>query len=373
MKIANCDFAFTHTLAYVINSSFSQGIFPSSLKKARVVPIHKGGTKIDVANYRPISLLSSFSKIYEKLMHIRVLDFLDSNGSLFENQYGFRPGMSCEHAILNAQNSILHSLNNKQIAVLLLLDYSKAFDVIEHPILLQKLEHYGIKGIALKWFQSYLSDRQQSVSVNGVDSSPEVINYGVPQGSILGPLLFIIYINDLPYISNLAKFILYADDANIIVTGYSEEEVQAKLKQITTLLVKWVDSNGLALNLKKTHYMVFSNRRTEHLKIDVNIAGTEIARVTEARFLGVILDEKLTWSKHISTIKIKIARYMGIMYRLKRHLPLKVRLQLFHSFVQSRLNYCTLVWGFASKSHIESLFAKQKQGVRMAGICKLFL
>ena len=365
MKIANSDFTFTHTLADVINCSFQQGIFPNSLKMARVVPIHKGGSRTEVSNYRPISLLSSFSKIYEKLMHVRILEFLDSNNSLFENQYGFRPGMSCEHAILNAQNTILHALNKKQIAVLLLLDYSKAFDVIEHSILLKKLEHYGIKGTALKWFESYLSSRQQFVSTDGADSTPRAIQYGVPQGSILGPLLFIIYINDLPNMSDLAKFILYADDANIIVTGNSEEEVQAKLQYITTLLIKWVDINGLALNLKKTHFMVFTNRRLDLNKIDVNIAGVKIARVTEARFLGVIMDEKMTWSKHISAIKTKMARYMGIMYRIKRHLPLETRLQLFHSFVQSHLNYCSLVWGFTSKSLIESIFSKQKQGVRM--------
>ena len=365
MKIANGDFKFTETFAHVVNSSFNQGLFPNSLKQAKVVPIHKGGCTSNVANYRPISLLSSFSKIYEKLMHSRVLQFLDSNGSLFEDQYGFRPGMSCEHALLNAQNSILHSLNKNQIAVLLLLDYSKAFDVIEHSILIKKLEHYGIRGVALNWFSSYLSNRRQFVSINGTSSTTNPILYGVPQGSILGPLLFVIYINDLPCISNLAKFILYADDANIIVTGTTEEEVNQKLQMITSLLISWVDSNGLSLNLKKTHYMIFSHKKIEYSKIDVSIAGTRITRVTEARFLGVIIDEKLTWSKHIAAVRIKMSRYMGIMYRIKRHLPLKVRLQLFHSFVQSHLNFCSLVWGFASKSLINSLFTKQKQGVRM--------
>ena len=366
MKLANLDTKFTDILAVIINSSFSEGIFPNALKSARVVPIHKGGSKTEVTNYRPISLLSSFSKIYEKLMHSRVLEFLDSNGSLFESQYGFRPGMSCEHALLNAQNNILHSLNSKQISVLLLLDYSKAFDVIEHPILLKKLEHYGIKGTALKWFESYLSGRHQFVAVGGEDSRPRAIQFGVPQGSILGPLLFVIYINDLPNITNLAKFILYADDANIIVTGYTEEEVQYKLNQITSLLIKWVDSNGLALNLKKTHFMVFSNRRTTTLSnIKVSIAGVEIDQVAEARFLGVIIDQKLTWSKHIHAVRSRMNRYMGIMYKIKRHLPLGVRLQIYHSFVQSHLNFCSLVWGFAAKSHIELLFTKQKQGVRM--------
>jgi hypothetical protein len=165
IKVANDDPKFTGAIAEIVNSSFQQGVFPTSLKIAKVVPIHKGGSKTDVTNYRPISLLSSFSKIFEKRMHVRILRFLDTNNSLCESQYGFRPGMSCEHTILDAQNTILHSLHKKQIALLLFLDYSKAFDVIEHPILLKKLEHYGIRGVALKWFQSYLSNRQQFVTI----------------------------------------------------------------------------------------------------------------------------------------------------------------------------------------------------------------
>ena len=366
MKCAGESTNFAEVLAFIVNSSFTQGVFPDALKNARVVPIHKGGSKTDVTNYRPISLLCSFSKIYEKLMHARVLEFLDSNNSLFESQYGFRPGMSCEHALLNAQNKILHSLNSQKISLLLLLDYSKAFDVIEHPIMIAKLKHYGIKGTALKWFESYLSERKQFVTIDGTDSQPKNILHGVPQGSILGPLLFIIYINDLPNITNLAEFILYADDANIIVTGFSEEEVQWKVDQLTSLLIRWVDHNGLSLNLKKTHFMLFSNRRSlAHSNIHVSIAGVEIDRVAEARFLGVIVDEKLTWSKHINAVKVKMNRYMGIMYKIKRHLPVSVRLQIYQSFIQSHINFCSLVWGFAAKSHIDSLFTKQKQGVRI--------
>ena len=157
IKIANnCSDKFSCTISNIVNSSFTEGIFPHALKTAKVIPIHKGGTKDEVSNYRPISLLSSFSKIYEKLMHRRVLEFLDKNNSLFENQYGFRPGRSCEHALLNAHNTILQSLGKNQMALLLLLDYSKAFDVLDHSILLKKLEHYGIRGVALNWFQSYL-------------------------------------------------------------------------------------------------------------------------------------------------------------------------------------------------------------------------
>ena len=363
LKLANESFTFTDTLAQLVNNSFIQGIFPKALKTAKVVPIYKEGCKTDVENYRPISLLSSFSKIYEKLMHARVLEFLDKNETLFEMQYGFRPGRSCEHALLNAQNFILDTLSKKQIALLLLVDFSKAFDMIEHNILLKKLEYYGIRGIALKWFESYLSQREQFVSINGTNSSHKTIRYGVPQGSILGPLLFIVYINDIPGISQLAHFILYADDANIFITGKNMEEVFQKFDNLSKALLQWVNTNGLALNLKKTKYMIFSTQNAESPR-EIKIGSTNIERKREARFLGVIVDDKLNWSKHIATIKTKMARYVGIMYKLKKRLPLKVRIQFYHSFVQSHLNFCSILWGFAAKSNIELLFRSQKKAMR---------
>ena len=192
------------------------------------------------------------------------MDFLETNGSLHDMQYGFRPGRSCEHALLKAQNNILHSLNRNKVSLLLLIDFSKAFDLVEHSILLNKLENYGIRGVALKWVESYLSNRMQFVSINGVESSKKHMKYGVPQGSILGPLLFIIYINDIPNVAKIAQFILYADDANIILTGNSIAEVNQQLCELSKDLINWVDCNGLALNLKKTNYMIFSRKRTEH-------------------------------------------------------------------------------------------------------------
>ena len=366
LKVATSSQTFLDVLATVINASFTEGIFPKSMKVAKVTPIFKGGSKIDVSNYRPISLLSSFSKIYEKLMHKRVLDFLDKNESLFEHQYGFRPGRSCEHALLNAQSSILHNLGKKKIALLLLLDYSKAFDVIDHQTLLKKLEHYGIRGTALKWFKSYLSDRVQYVSLNGASSTMRPILHGVPQGSILGPLLFVIYINDLPGISKISQFILYADDANIIITGSNLQEIFEKTNVLTKALINWVHANGLSLNVKKTCYMIFSRRRLDPSQINQNVQidGTVIERKAETRFLGVIVDEKLSWASHIKAIKMKMSRFIGILHKIKHKIPIKARVQVYHSFVQSHLNFCSLIWGFAAKTHIESLFVKQKQGIR---------
>ena len=294
-------------------------------------------------------------------MHHRILNFLNHNNSLFEMQFGFRPGRSCEHALLNAQNSLLQSLTRRQVSLLLLIDFSKAFDMVEHSVLLKKLEHYGIRGPAYKWMESYLKNRQQFVSINGTNSKPLNIKYGVPQGSILGPLLFIIYINDIPEIASFANFILYADDANIILTADTIEEIYDQLLKLIVNLVSWVNSNGLALNLKKTKYMIFSRTRNVELPFPFKIMQKVIERETETRFLGVIVEDSLNWSKHIQAITSKMARYVGILYKIKKFLPLNARLLIYHSFIQSHLNYCSLVWGFCAKSNIESLLPNKKR------------
>ena len=190
------------------------------------------------------------------------------------------------------------------------------------------------------------------------------MSYGVPQGSIMGPLLFIIYINDLPNISEVAKFILYADDANIIVTGKSIHEAMSKMNILSQDLVKWVNLNGLVLNLNKTKYMVFTRQHIDFSGTELSVNKQKIERKSECRFLGVIMDDKLKWTSHIIAVRTKMSRYLGVMFKIKSRLPLKARIQIFHSFIQSHLNFCSLVWGFAAKSLIQSLFIKQKLGIR---------
>ena len=274
-----------------------------------------------------------------------------------------------------AQNEILTALSKKKIALLLLIDFSKAFDMVNHDILLHKLYHYGIRGIANKWFKSYLSNREQYVSIDGKSSNKQKLKYSVPQGSILGPLLFIIYINDLPGIHNLAKFILYADDANIIITADTLPELEAIFNQLSPALVKWVANNELLLNIKKTNYMIFTRRRN----IDFNsfvpkVANIPIEHKKVAKFLGVLIDDKLTWEHHISAVKSRMSRYIGVLYKLKHILPLKARLLTFNSLVQSHVNYCSLVWGCTNKSKIETIFSTQKKAMRavMSGYVNYF-
>ena len=254
--------------------------------------------------------------------------------------------------------------SKKQISLLFLIDFSKAFDMVEHTILLRKLEHYGIRGLALKWMTSYLKHRSQFVSLSGENSSIKHMQYGVPQGSILGPLLFIIYINDLPNIFNRAKFILYADDANIIINGANIADIVQQLNALCNILPNWVISNGLvALNLKKTKNMLFSRQNIE-LPDEFKFINKKIDRVKEVRFLGVIVDEKLNWSAHIKTLKSKMSRYIGILCKIKKLLPIQAKMQIFQSLIQSHLSYCSIVWGFTAKSNIESLFRIQKKEIR---------
>ena len=356
---------FSEVIAKVINTSLTEGIFPTLMKTAKVVPIHKGDSKLDIQNYRPISLLSAFSKIFEKVMYSRLYEFLLHNNILIDNQFGFRKGRSCEHALLVAQNQLLTSLNKKQISMLLLLDFSKAFDMVDHKILLSKLQHYGIRGIAHAWISSYLNDRKQYVALNNKASSTLNMTYGVPQGSILGPLLFIIYINDIPNINNTIQFIMYADDANILITGKNMIEIEQTFNTLLKQLEIWIDVNGLALNLKKTNFMIFSsNKKDVNLTFIPKIYDYEISRKYSARFLGVIINHKLNWNDHIVAIRAKMSRYVGILFKLKKFIPISALKNIFHSFVQAHLNYCSLVWGLSCKSSIEKLFTEQKKAMR---------
>ena len=234
--------------------------------------------------------------------------------------------------------------------------------MVNHDILLQKLKHYGIRGIANDWFRSYLGNREQYVSVGGHNSDKQKLKYSVPQG---GPLLFIIYINDMPNINKLAKFILYADDANIIITGNTLAEISSIFTELSSALTNWVSHNELLLNTKKTNFMIFTRKRTlDYNSFMPTINNIPIERKSVAKFLGVLVDDKLSWSQHIAAIKSKMSRYIGILFKLKNVLPLKARILTFNSLVQSHVNYCSLVWGCTTKSKIDSLFSTQKKAIR---------
>ena len=244
-------------LVSIINLSFIKGTFPKLMKLAKILPIFKSGSRSDVNNYRPISLLSVFSKIFEKLMHNRLYSFLEQNNVIYNSQFGFQKNKSTQHSLIEIVEKVRNCIENKKYGCGIFIDLKKAFDTVNHDILLRKLEHYGIRGTSLSWFSSYLKGCSQYVSCDNTTSEIKPIVCGVPQGSVLG-LLFLSYINDLPNISNKLSFYLFADDTNIIFESINLCTLQKTVNHEIKKLIMWLNANRLALNVSKTNFVIFS-------------------------------------------------------------------------------------------------------------------
>ena len=299
-------------------------------------------------NYRPVSLLPSISKLFEKIVFNQLYKYFQDNKLFYPSQYGFREGHSTEMAALELTDRILQDIDTKHISLAIFMDLSKAFDTLDHTILLSKLSYYGIGGNELNWFSSYLSDRQQYVEINGISSTLPSLKTGVPQGSILGPLLFLIYMNDIPQASSHFKFILYADDTTLFSTIQLQSASDTDINQELIRVHDWLAVNRLSLNIKKTKYIIFHaiNKSTDGLFSELRIDGINIERVTTFNFLGIHFNEHMLWKTHIDTIASKLAKLSGVLNKLKHYLPEYVLRTLYCSMVQSRLTYGILAWGF---------------------------
>ena len=355
-------------LVHLCNLSLLQGVFPSELKMANVLPLYKASDSMSFNNYRPVSLLSTLSKVFEKIMYNRLLDFLEKHDILFKYQFGFRKKHSAYMALMVLTDKIIKCMENGESVIGIFLDFSKAFDTVDHGILLTKLYHYGIRGNALDWFSSYLSDRQQYVTYNGVSSSPKSITCGVPQGSILGPLLFLIYINDLAKICTHTFCIMFADDSNMFHSGTNIEQMQNILNTELAKISKWLKVNKLSLNIDKTHFMLFKGHRHKDYNIEIYIDGKRISEVNQSKFLGVLIDNKLKWNHHISLIASKISRGIGLMIKARNFLNKSTLTNLYYSFIYPYFIYCNHIWGSAYATHLKKLIVLQKKVVRI--ICR---
>lgn len=357
--------AITKPLTHICNLSFQSGKFPSEMKIAKVLPLFKSGDKHSFTNYRPVSLLPQFSKILEKLFNLRLLNFIEKNNLLSNSQYGFRQNRSTSLALIDLVEEITNCIENNKFSIGIFIDLQKAFDTIDHGILLKKLHKYGIRGTPQYWLQSYLSNRKQFVQFNHKKSTCRNITCGVPQGSILGPSLFLLYINDICKSSKIIKFILFADDTTLLFSG---TELGKLLNEITIELhnlKKWFNMNKLSLNLKKTKLVTFGTRKY-NLPIQITVDNTIIERVQKNVFLGVVVDEKLCWKPHISHVRIKVAKCIGVMKRCSLVLNPNALFILYHSFIMAYLNYGLEVWGNCYKTNLLPLVTLQKRAIRVA-------
>lgn len=350
----------------IVNLIFNTGIFPPALKRAKIIPVYKKGDKSLVSNYRPISILSSFSKIIEKLFVKRLTEYLDKFNLLKQCQFGFRSGSSTSLALLSLTDHIKLSIDNGYLVGSVFLDFTKAFDTINHNILFSKLQSYGVTGPTLTFLQNYLLDREYVVYTNGAFSDAKIINQGVPQGSILGPLLFLLYINDLPNCLNSCHCILYADDTTIISSDKSIAGLTDKLNNELQNILNWCRNNYLDIHPGKTKYMIFkSSQRQINSLPPLTLGPNLIAVCNSVSFLGVLLDSNLKFSSHINHIKKKTAYGIRALIKARPHFPPEALLSLYFSFIHSHLNYGIAAWGNTYPCHISSAQHIQNQAIRI--------
>ena len=354
-------------LANVINLSLIKGVFPDELKIAKLIPVFKAGDSQYFTNYRPISLLSNFSKFFERVMHNRITNFLDRLDILYCCQFGFRKKYSTALSLIHLINKIATAIDKSEYTVGIFLDLSKAFDTLDHQILLSKLEHYGIHGLALSWLKSYLSNRVQFVQYKETCSIRLTLSCGVPQGSILGPLLFVLYINDLPCATRLAETMLFADDTSVF---YSNPDLNCAISAVNNDLSQidlFMKANKLSVNITKTNYIIFAARQ-KPVGFPINpVLYDEVLlkQVKVVKFLGVFIDEHLTWKPHITYICKKISKSIGVMFRSRFFLSETTKKSLYYTLIYPYLTYCTTVWSSTYVTNLNRIFLLQKRAVRI--------
>ena len=348
----------TPILTKLINLIFLQGKFPQILKNTSIIPIHKAGDDQQCCNHRPISMTSPFSKIVEKCMFKRMDNFLTKFNIINPRQFGFQKGVSTEDAVNSIYNNYINAIERNEITCSIFLDIKKAFDAVDHQLLLTKLYRYGFRGKFYELLKSFLSERYQLVMIQGVFSELQKVVCGVPQGSVLGPQFFKIFINDIPLISKFDTHI-FADDTCLSITNTNpnllEKIVITELGKIST----WFKTNKLCLNYTKTWYMITTNKKINY-NFNIKIDNHPILEAQEVKYLGVTIDKKLTWKSHLSNVVTKVSRGSYALSRLRHFVNMETLRKVYHALVHPHLQYCLMSWGTAAITNFNKLFVKQK-------------
>ena len=380
-------------LAHIFNLSLDKGIFPTNLKLSRIVPVYKSGDPKICDNYRPIALVNTLSKILEKIVSLKLTNHLQINELLYKHQYGFQRGLSTEHNLMHVVNYISQSLNNGNYCIGIFLDLKKAFDVCSHEILLKKLKKFGIDGSALDWFASYLSNRKQKVDISGNLSSESIINISVLQGTTLGPILFLCYINDIFTATSFSTF-LFADDTSCLAEHKCLNDLFTYVNDELQKLSNWFCANKMAVNISKTKYIIFRTRgkKINHATLlPVVFNNNEIGLPNDPsnifklervhnenpslehrsyKLLGVYFDEYLSFDKHSEYICAKLSRSIFCIKRASNKLSHKSLRSLYYALVHPHLLYCNNILNCTSATNLSKIKKLQKKAIRIISKAK---
>ena len=354
-------------LSEIINLTFEKGLYIQNLKISKIIPIFKDkGSNLQCINYRPISLLSNINKIVEKIMYKQLYNFFTKHNILYDLQYGFRCNHSTNHVLLDLTEDIRNAIDNNQFAVGIFLDLQKAFDTVDHNILVHKLSYYGIRGISNEWFKSYLNNRKQFVSIQGVNSNLATIECGVPQGSVLGPLLFLIYINDLHKAIKFSTTRHFADDTNLLIKNNSLKQLKKYLNHDLRKLDKWLKVNKISLNNSKTELIIFRhpNKKINYdLKIKLN--GKRLYPSNVVKYLGIFLDSHLNWNYNSEFLATKLCRANGMLKKIRHYVPINILRTIYFSIFSSMLTFGSQIWGQQKNIGTQRILKLQDKAIRI--------
>lgn len=355
------------SIAALINKSLNVGKFPKQLKIAKVFPIFKSGSKSDPSNYRPISILPTISKIFEKHVNKHLMGYLNKYKLIHECQSGFRQKHSCQTALVKLIDQWMACIDNGDIVGTLFIDFRKAFDMVDHSLLIKKLSLYKLSNTALDWFTSYLNTRLQTIVCDQNKTNFSQLQSGVPQGSILGPTLFLLFINDLPLFMNYCSTELFADDTTFHINGKTINEIEVKLQNDSKEANAWSKRNKMPINYDKTTSMTVGTRQRlrDTQQLDINIDDNIIVPVNKHKLLGIYIDENLLWTSHIDYLCSTISSRISLLKQLSTYVPTNVQKMYYQGYILPLIDYGSNTWGTTYKINIERLNKLQKRAARI--------
>lgn len=352
------------SIVNIINTVLESGVYPEELKIGKIIPIYKKGNRTDVNNYRPISLLSNFSKILEKIVKIRLTRFIDTTFLFDEKQYGFQKQSNTLGATVDLLEYITKEIDQNRYIAAVFIDLQKAFDTVNIELLLEKLNKMGFRGVCQNLLKTYTVDRKQYTVVNKIPSEKTSVRVGVPQGSVLGPLQYLLFVHSLKFADLKSKYFMFADDTVIVYSSENQEQLEQTINSDLKTYFEWLCYNELTINTEKTVYMIIKQKGKKSIKPVIKINNKVLKEVTQYNYLGLIISNDLRFNDHVQHIIKKLTPAIGSIRRCANQLNRNARYLLYNSVIEPHLRYLIPCWGNTSELMLNKLQRCQNKAIK---------